>query len=747
MITVVASFAAGSSKKMSNQPAGNTPTETSPPNDREHVHEHEHEHEHEPEHEPEYEPEHEPEHEHEYEHEYEHEVGAESTTISQRDGNSPDNNAHNYTIILNMNLKKKTREEYHRKFKRYLNWLRVKHPDQLTSDGQLNVEQFSVDVFLQFLHDVYRSGGKLSVLEQFRAALKNHFRERRAKFKDSDNIVLVQYINGVKKTIAAKRRDGETASMSTGKLPMPFDLYVALAHTMLIRFDPSHPQYLFAHPYMILTWNLMARSNNVASLLYTHVTVEADALVIRLPQQKNDQTGERASGPRHLYANPIRPSICPILSLGIYMLGKVNITNQVFNSQDPTTQVTRFGAILRRLMEGPLYGDDGTETSCESHGRKPEFLGSHSIRKGAATYAASGTTEGPNSITVINRGGWKVGGATDTYFQTGVAGDQMLGRFLSGLPYKSADFGALPPHFVGMSMRESNEILAAAVPGVAEEHPHIRPIALRCIASVVHHLDWLQEHLPNSHPLWMNQFIASGYAERIKNRVVCGRISPSISATGVPNSAIIYEKFDEQRERLEKIQEMLENGAGGAGGAAPCNLVMEQLQELRDLVVQQLDRSNRNGGALNGAEGYPVYTHAGTVIRIPAGYKLPTVVVSAGWMMWWEGLLKDGIPPIRLLCPHDFTNILERKKFCEWKKVFQTIEKLAKQEQPALYDRLSTTDCPSNRLADVTTLYQRIKHRLPFPTISSKGRKRKPEDDKVRTLYKRIKTIDCLLDG
>ena len=64
-------------------------------------------------------------------------------------------------------------------------------------------------------------------------------------------------------------------------------------------------------------------------------------------------------------------------------------------------------------------------------------------------FAASGTTEGPNSITVINRGGWKVGGATDTYFQTGVAGDQMLGRFLSGLPYKSADFGALPPHFVG----------------------------------------------------------------------------------------------------------------------------------------------------------------------------------------------------------------------------------------------------------------------------------------------------------
>jgi hypothetical protein len=31
---------------------------------------------------------------------------------------------------------------------------------------------------------------------------------------------------------------------------------------------------------------------------------------------KNDQSGERPRDPRHIYANPLMPEVCPILSLG-----------------------------------------------------------------------------------------------------------------------------------------------------------------------------------------------------------------------------------------------------------------------------------------------------------------------------------------------------------------------------------------------------------------------------------------------
>jgi hypothetical protein len=35
---------------------------------------------------------------------------------------------------------------------------------------------------------------------------------------------------------------------------------------------------------------------------------------------KNDQEGERPRDPRHVYANPYNPEICPILALGIYWM-------------------------------------------------------------------------------------------------------------------------------------------------------------------------------------------------------------------------------------------------------------------------------------------------------------------------------------------------------------------------------------------------------------------------------------------
>jgi hypothetical protein len=35
--------------------------------------------------------------------------------------------------------------------------------------------------------------------------------------------------------------------------------------------------------------------------------------------QKNDQEGSRKD-PRRVYANPLMPAICPVLSLGIYLL-------------------------------------------------------------------------------------------------------------------------------------------------------------------------------------------------------------------------------------------------------------------------------------------------------------------------------------------------------------------------------------------------------------------------------------------
>jgi hypothetical protein len=74
----------------------------------------------------------------------------------------------------------------------------------------------------------------------------------------------------------------------------------------------------------------------------------------------------------------------------------------------------------------------------------------HSIRKGAGTYASSGTTAAgaPSSVAVNNRGGWTLGGSRDVYLLYERAGDQYVGRILSGMDDLSPKFGAICPDFI-----------------------------------------------------------------------------------------------------------------------------------------------------------------------------------------------------------------------------------------------------------------------------------------------------------
>ena len=54
------------------------------------------------------------------------------------------------------------------------------------------------------------------------------------------------------------------------------------------------------------------------SICFTHIEWREDALLIFFSKLKNDQTGQRLRDPRHLYANPVQPWLCPVLALGAF---------------------------------------------------------------------------------------------------------------------------------------------------------------------------------------------------------------------------------------------------------------------------------------------------------------------------------------------------------------------------------------------------------------------------------------------
>jgi hypothetical protein len=114
---------------------------------------------------------------------------------------------------------------------------------------------------------------------------------------------------------------GDTKS-SEGKQPLSVEQYRALArafHADAIAAN-GHLEGAFANLFFVLMWNLMCRASNCVHILLQHLEWRGDAIAIYFSQQKTDQTGDKAKYPRHVYANPFMPEICPFISLGVYLL-------------------------------------------------------------------------------------------------------------------------------------------------------------------------------------------------------------------------------------------------------------------------------------------------------------------------------------------------------------------------------------------------------------------------------------------
>ncbi|KAG9401806.1 hypothetical protein AC1031_021973 [Aphanomyces cochlioides] len=264
----------------------------------------------------------------------------------------------------------------------------------------------------------------------------------------------------------------------SGKDPLPYSLYQALCRAALKRQDNA-----FAHFFLTTQWNLMCRSESVQTLCTEHLSSQDDSIGCVMYKSKTNQEGSGPIDPRHMYANPLNPSICWITSLAIYLACRpTQSPGPLFPGSQ---QKARFGQILRQMV---------VEMQYVSH------YGTDSVRKGVATFACSGSTGGPSIASVCLRVGWSLGGVQDRYIRYESAADQYLGRVVAGLPLNSGEFSSLPPHF-----RDNHDQFVGDV--VEEMYPSLKSVSnlydvLRlCIASLVQHYQFLQDTLPKSHSL------------------------------------------------------------------------------------------------------------------------------------------------------------------------------------------------------------------------------------------------------
>ena len=164
-------------------------------------------------------------------------------------------------------------------------------------------------------------------------------------------------------------------------------------------------------------------------------------------------------------------------------------------------QYNRYSQIL-----GKIISDNREEF--ERIGVKVGSIGTHSARKGAATLAASGCTVSPSMAAICNRAQWKMGGTRDKYIKYENAGDQFLGRTLTGLSSLQKEFSISPPFFntEAAELTAIDGLLRTHVVGGSIITSTLFEVLRMCFASVVYHNGFMMVHLHErnrfrSHPL------------------------------------------------------------------------------------------------------------------------------------------------------------------------------------------------------------------------------------------------------
>lgn len=502
---------------------------------------------------------------------------------------------------------------------------------------------------------------------------------------------------------ALKREKAQTAQQEggnakSGKDPLDFGLYKTFAKEFL---KLSGKEHTFAHCLFILCWNLMCRVTNGCTVCFNHMEWRNDALGIYFCHMKNDQLGERPKDPRHIYANPLMPEICPILAIGIYLMTHPIAENEpkLFPGDK---QEERFRKIIINLMKN----NDDVKKALGDRGMACEDVGTHSLRKGSATYCTSGTTSCPSNVAVHLRAGWALPGVQGTYMRYEAAGDHYAGRTVCGLPPTDPDFALLPPFFETRTS-EIDGVIAECFPNLP---PNLMRVAEFCLASVVYHREFLRATMHKDHPLFFTTLFRTNKVNSLAPLVVCrlGRPSDKITATGIPPHVTLLLKIkamtDSVKDILPAIAEIpkqvvdevnnaLEERAVNAG-----TVTRDGLQEMITACLAQAGvqdmvanfRSNGSGATSNNnnAEQQPeevaplptdeqrlkVFHYDEKFWLVPQGFQLPSGNGLLAWQYWCCGDPSRDWPPFRRLQASGIPKGEARKRFPDLKFLMKRIQ-------------------------------------------------------------------------
>lgn len=657
------------------------------------------------------------------------------------------------TATMNNRISPKTIKAYQNKIKQMKNWIE-KHCEGRTLSFPINHD----DIMCFFGNLV--NGQKLApdTVSSYKSALLYHHNVNVQEWDKQLEIKLSSFMKGYKRQVSEMRQNGEM-KLYEGKHPITMSGFKLIAGKLMqVREEESKSKDWSRNVFwcfFVLQWNLMARCSTIAAIMLQHLSWQEDALVVTTPKHKGDQEGAKVY-PRHVYANPFEPFICPILSLAVLIFSRSYAhseepkdKNKLFQGEQ---QESRFSKILRRTLTNLQ------PTEAALLGAKPEDIGTHSCRKGAPTYCYS-VNGGPSATNISLRAGWSLGNVQDRYIFSSSGGDQYTGRVASGLPNTSVDFAVLPPHFeAGYTL--TVEQWAQIHPNYSSFPDSFKQVALYLLASIVYHQDWLGSNLHKEHPFRSSYLFTSGLMSQFKPHVTL--VSKQITPTGIPPHLSIASQLSnitkavqETRQdiiaRCDTMPQTIETrllNRFAIHGAIPVtkddlrNMLKNVIEEFKHLQTTTQSQSQNTNEVVNNAENkdnerwWKHWYYDGFFHFVPLGFVFPTGNVRNIWNLWWFGNRAESIRPYRLIRGKDLPK--QKSTLSKTNTLMKAIIAKAKSNkilaEEASVERLSTEQ--SAVLFEQT--YNTILDEINRDTDNSR-RKRRLGEDTQTTIYDHLK--------
>lgn len=598
-----------------------------------------------------------------------------------------------------------------------------------TNDSPISFEIFEANHIKNYVHQKRGlHGQELSPAsaEQARSGIMFLFNMYKVARPSWDS-QLIDYFKGIRR-ISAQKASANGTPASNGKRPLDFEFYQILEEAIVTQPKKS---YILAHAMGILSWNLMSRGSESASISLNHMEWLGDALIVYYPVSKTDQLGARASEFRSVYANPDKPMICPILALAMYWLLYPFDPNDHFLFPKGLSSFKIYQDKSQKIMDGrnatvsKLLRDRGLSSS---------DFGSHSKRKGCATYVCNGTPNGASHAAISHRLGHSLGRVGDIYFTKSSyapAGDQQVGRLAAGLPPNSPSFASLPPRFMTHSDRVSS-LICDLFP---YHPPTLREVLKFALASLVYHSSFLRDKLPESHPIFRNQiFCDDSLIPSLLPLIRSGPACPDdvMTATGIPAYVMLIDKVsDVTPSVLNGVSKLLDERE-----VLSSNITRDYFDRTLNTLRSEIQRGNSAPATTEVARSAeddemlePVFCINGLLRRVPGKFVVPKADLLRIFHMYFLGDSSTRSPPLRLLTTRDMAT-KDGRRITDLHFLMRTFK-----------GALGISLWPSVlTLHECSELFIRAMSRLGLPATTPTGRKRVRTQMDWKTLVRHLRT-------